>query len=223
MGLNGMGKTTLMKALIGLLSPCAGHGHARRARASRGASRSSASRAAWRTCRRGAWSFPTLTVEENIQTGLPAGEREIPAQLYALLPGPEGDAPPPRRATSRAGSSSSSPSRARWRAGRACSSSTSRPRASSRRSSRSSRCSSRPSATRSGLTIVVSEQVLSFALSVADRDPRDERAARSCTRARGARSTRNRSAELAFDLSRHAREHARFRTNDEIDGYAHQR
>ena len=72
-------------------------------------------------------------------------------------------------ATSPAASSSSSRSRARWRAIRRSCCSTSRPRASSLRSSRRSRGCSRRSATLRNLCIVVCEQVLSFVLEIADR------------------------------------------------------
>ena len=30
--------------------------------------------------------FPTLTVEENLETGLPPGERRIPEELYRFFP-----------------------------------------------------------------------------------------------------------------------------------------
>jgi len=85
MGLNGMGKTTLMKALIGLLSVSSGSivvdGQDLTtappfARVSSGLA----------YVPQGRLLFSTLTVEENIQTGLPASEKTIPTELYDLFP-----------------------------------------------------------------------------------------------------------------------------------------
>src|SRR5262249_5150275 len=77
MGLNGMGKTTLMKAMMGLLPARAGRvrlgggeitGAAPFRRVGLGLS----------YVPQGRMVFPTLTVEENIETGLPRRERRIP-------------------------------------------------------------------------------------------------------------------------------------------------
>ncbi|MBM7335173.1 MAG: urea ABC transporter ATP-binding subunit UrtE [Alcanivorax sp.] len=85
-GRNGMGKTTLMKSLIGMtptragrvtlndtdLTPLKSH---QRVRAGLG------------FVPQGRMIFPTLTVRENIETGLAAvGEKKVPADLYELFP-----------------------------------------------------------------------------------------------------------------------------------------
>jgi len=85
MGLNGMGKTTLMKALIGLLSPRAGTvsldgtditGAEPYQRVARGLA----------YVPQGRMVFATLTVEENIQTGLRPSERDVPPEIYGFFP-----------------------------------------------------------------------------------------------------------------------------------------
>jgi urea transport system ATP-binding protein len=85
MGLNGMGKTTLMKALIGLLSVRGGNIKV----TGRDVTKSKPFervRAGLAYVPQGRLLFPTLTVEENIQTGLPRSKREVPAQLYEFFP-----------------------------------------------------------------------------------------------------------------------------------------
>lgn len=85
MGLNGMGKTTLMKALIGLLRVRDGSVHVggREITKVQPFERVGAGLA---YVPQGRLLFPALTVEENIQTGLPGGGREVPAQLYEFFP-----------------------------------------------------------------------------------------------------------------------------------------
>lgn len=85
MGLNGMGKTTLMKALIGLLSVRAGSIKVtgRDVTKTKPFERVGAGLA---YVPQGRLLFPTLTVEENIQTGLPRSKRDVPAQLYEFFP-----------------------------------------------------------------------------------------------------------------------------------------
>jgi urea transport system ATP-binding protein len=85
MGLNGMGKTTLMKALIGLLSVRRGGVSLAEKDLTRLPPYSRVG-SGLAYVPQGRLLFPTLTVEENIQTGLPPGEREIPGELYALFP-----------------------------------------------------------------------------------------------------------------------------------------
>ena len=85
MGLNGMGKTTLMKALIGLLAVRQGAVHVD------GRDVTSAAPFQRVGCGlayvpQGRLLFPTLTVEENIQTGLPPSETVVPDELYQLFP-----------------------------------------------------------------------------------------------------------------------------------------
>lgn len=85
MGRNGMGKTTLFKAMIGLLPAKGGairvHGEDVTARApyervSRGLA----------YVPQGRMVFPTLTVEENIKTGLRSSAAEVPGELYEFFP-----------------------------------------------------------------------------------------------------------------------------------------
>ena len=85
MGLNGMGKTTVMKAMIGLLPlrggklSLGGQDLTRAAPFERVAS-------GLAYVPQGRMVFPTLTVEENIQAGLPRSVRQVPAELYGFFP-----------------------------------------------------------------------------------------------------------------------------------------
>jgi len=85
MGLNGMGKTTLMKAMIGLLSPRSGT-------ISLGGKDVTKSTTYERVAAgfgyvpQGRMVFPTLTVEENIETGLRPGDKGVPEALYEFFP-----------------------------------------------------------------------------------------------------------------------------------------
>ena len=86
MGRNGMGKTTLMKGLIGLLPAGSGSiemngvdlaGMAPHRRVKHGIA----------YVPQGRQVFSTLSVEENIRTGLEAhGTRKIPAEIYEIFP-----------------------------------------------------------------------------------------------------------------------------------------
>src|SRR5882724_1503381 len=85
MGLNGMGKTTLMKAIIGLLSTRSGSirlgdrdltGAPPFERVGHGLA----------YVPQGRMVFPTLTVEENIRTGLRPAERDVPEDLFQFFP-----------------------------------------------------------------------------------------------------------------------------------------
>jgi len=85
MGRNGMGKTTLFKAMMGLLPAKAGtvkvNGEdvttrAPYERVSRGLA----------YVPQGRMVFPTLTVEENIKTGLPASAKRVPQELFEFFP-----------------------------------------------------------------------------------------------------------------------------------------
>lgn len=86
MGRNGMGKTTLMKSLMGIVPSRSGSIHVAEAPIE-----------ALETYRRvesgmayvpqGRMIFPAMTVKENIETGLTVtGEREVPARIYELFP-----------------------------------------------------------------------------------------------------------------------------------------
>lgn len=85
MGLNGMGKTTLMKALMGILPVRAGavrldgQDISRRQPYERVAS-------GLAYVPQGRMVFPTLTVEENICTGLRSRREQVPEELFDLFP-----------------------------------------------------------------------------------------------------------------------------------------
>ena len=86
MGRNGMGKTTLMKALMGIARSTAGAirldgadivGLKSHERVAKGIG----------YVPQGRMIFPTMSVEENIQTGLTVtGEKDVPGDIYELFP-----------------------------------------------------------------------------------------------------------------------------------------
>lgn len=86
MGRNGMGKTTLFKSLMGILPSKATkatvdgvdlQGSATHDRVMKGLA----------YVPQGRWIFPNMTVQENIETGLEkSSTREIPDDIYALFP-----------------------------------------------------------------------------------------------------------------------------------------
>ncbi len=86
MGRNGMGKTTLFKSLMGVLPTKSGSVFVNGQEVSREESfRRVAKGIAY--VPQGRMIFPTLTVEENIQTGLEHSKtRRIPDEIYALFP-----------------------------------------------------------------------------------------------------------------------------------------
>ena len=86
MGRNGVGKTTLMKSIVGLLSP-------KRGRITLGAEEITQLPPYLRARRgigyvpQGREILPSLTVEENLLIGLEAsGDKKIPAEIYGLFP-----------------------------------------------------------------------------------------------------------------------------------------
>jgi urea transport system ATP-binding protein len=85
MGLNGMGKTTLMKALMGLLPTrtgtvtLGGQDISHKLPYERVA-------AGLAYVPQGRMVFPTLTVEENICTGLRDDKEKVPEELYTIFP-----------------------------------------------------------------------------------------------------------------------------------------
>ena len=86
MGRNGMGKTTLFKSLMGILPAKAGH----IAVAGQDVTHDESFRRVAKGIAyvpQGRMIFPTLTVEENIQTGLEnAKDKTIPPEIFALFP-----------------------------------------------------------------------------------------------------------------------------------------
>jgi len=86
LGRNGMGKTTLFKALMGILPVRSGRIEVAGQDVSHDESfRRVAKGIAY--VPQGRMIFPTLTVEENIQTGLEnAREKVVPDEIYALFP-----------------------------------------------------------------------------------------------------------------------------------------
>ncbi|MDZ4104294.1 MAG: urea ABC transporter ATP-binding subunit UrtE [Hydrogenophaga sp.] len=86
MGRNGMGKTTLFKSLMGILPAKAGHISV----AGQDVTQEESFRRVAKGIAyvpQGRMIFPTLTVEENIQTGLEnSKDKTIPPEIYALFP-----------------------------------------------------------------------------------------------------------------------------------------
>jgi len=86
MGRNGMGKTTLFKALMGVLPLKAGHVQVDGTDVSKDESYLRVAKGIGYVPQ-GRMIFPTLTVEENIRTGLENGkDRTVPEDIYALFP-----------------------------------------------------------------------------------------------------------------------------------------
>ncbi|WP_295538652.1 urea ABC transporter ATP-binding subunit UrtE [uncultured Thiohalocapsa sp.] len=86
MGRNGMGKSTLMKAVMGVI-PSSG-GSVRIDGTELGGLKSHQRVAAGLAfVPQGRWIFSALTVEENIQTGLAvSGRKQVPDEIYELFP-----------------------------------------------------------------------------------------------------------------------------------------
>ncbi|MFZ3125545.1 MAG: urea ABC transporter ATP-binding subunit UrtE [Acidovorax sp.] len=86
MGRNGMGKTTLFKSLMGVLPLQSGRIEVAGKDVSHDASYQRVAKGI-AYVPQGRMIFPTLTVEENIQTGLEnAKVKRIPDEIYALFP-----------------------------------------------------------------------------------------------------------------------------------------
>lgn len=86
MGRNGMGKTTLFKSLMGVLPLKSGSINVAGNDVSRDESYQRVAKGI-AYVPQGRMIFPTLTVEENIQTGLEnARHKRIPDEIYALFP-----------------------------------------------------------------------------------------------------------------------------------------
>ena len=88
MGRNGMGKTTLLKCIMGLL-PLASGGMSFEGRDLRATSAEARARLGIGYVPQGREIFSQLTVEENLRVGLAArkdGARTVPEQVYELFP-----------------------------------------------------------------------------------------------------------------------------------------
>jgi urea transport system ATP-binding protein len=85
MGLNGMGKSTLMKALIGLL-PARTGSIALGDKALQNLKPYERVQAGLAYVPQGRMVFAALTVEENIQTGLRSDREAVPEELYGFFP-----------------------------------------------------------------------------------------------------------------------------------------
>jgi len=167
MGLNGMGKTTVMKAIMGILPTRAGSvrlaevelsGKAPYERVAQGLA----------YVPQGRMVFPSLTVEENIETGLRSDREQVPEELYELFPMLREMRA--RRAGNLSGGQQQQLAIARALASRPKVLLLDEPTEGIQPSIiKELAVVLKQIRDRKGLTIVVSEQVLSFALSVADR------------------------------------------------------
>jgi urea transport system ATP-binding protein len=151
MGRNGMGKTTLFKALMGVLPVKSGSIELVGREISKDESfRRVAKGIAY--VPQGRMIFPTLTVEENIQTGLEnTRDRHIPDEIYALFP-------VLHDMKARKGGNLSGGQQQQLAIARALATN---PKVLAKALNEIRKLR--------GITIVVSEQVLSFAMDVADR------------------------------------------------------
>ncbi|MGB5832651.1 MAG: urea ABC transporter ATP-binding subunit UrtE [Thiohalocapsa sp.] len=86
MGRNGMGKSTLMQAMMGVIPSTSGSVVIEDSDLSRLKSHQRVA-AGLAYVPQGRWIFSALTVEENIETGLAvSGRRQVPADIYELFP-----------------------------------------------------------------------------------------------------------------------------------------
>jgi urea transport system ATP-binding protein len=167
MGLNGMGKTSLMKALIGLLPTRAGSIHLS-GRDLTGTPPHERVHQGLAYVPQGRMVFPTLSVEENIQTGLGRSERRVPEHIYRFFPILKEMRR--RRAGNLSGGQQQQLAIARALASRPRVLLLDEPTEGIQPSIiKDLALQLKEIRDQEGLTIVVSEQVLSFALAVADR------------------------------------------------------
>ena len=166
-GRNGMGKSTLMKSLMGVMPARSGKIMVDGADV---AGLPSYQRVAHGLAYvpQGRQIFGTMTVRENIETGSWSPARARSRSRSSTCSPSWPSSPAAAAAISPAVSSSNWRLRARWRVIRRCCCSTNRPKASSRRSSRTWRGSFGKSEHQKHMHVVC-EQVLSFVLDVADR------------------------------------------------------
>ena len=86
MGRNGMGKSTLMKSMMGVIPSKSGHLRIDDKDISQLKSHQRVA-AGLAYVPQGRWIFSALTVQENIETGLAAsGRRQVPDDIYDLFP-----------------------------------------------------------------------------------------------------------------------------------------
>ena len=85
MGRNGMGKSTLFKALIGIL-PSRSGSITLNGKSLTGSEPFERVAQGLAYVPQGRMIFPTLTVEENIKAGLPIGTANVPAEIYQFFP-----------------------------------------------------------------------------------------------------------------------------------------
>jgi urea transport system ATP-binding protein len=167
MGLNGMGKTTLMKALIGLLPARSGSIHLGDKDVTKAQPFERVS-AGFGYVPQGRMVFPTLTVKENVETGLRSGARDVPSELYEFFP--VLSEMKDRRAGNLSGGQQQQLVIARALASRPKVLLLDEPTEGIQPSIiKELAVQLKKIRDQKGLTIVVSEQVLSFALAVADR------------------------------------------------------
>ena len=123
MGRNGMGKTTLLKCIMGLLPATSGDDDVRRDRSAARCRPRARARLGIGYVPQGREIFSQLTVEENLRVGLGVrknGARTIPDADLRSVSGAEADAATGAAAICPAASSSSSRSAARWCSSRSC-------------------------------------------------------------------------------------------------------
>jgi urea transport system ATP-binding protein len=167
MGLNGMGKTTLMKAMIGLLPARAGHIRLGDMEITKAEPYQRVG-LGLSYVPQGRMVFPTLSVEENIESGLPKKERRIPDEIYKFFPVLREMRK--RRAGNLSGGQQQQLAIARALASRPRVLLLDEPTEGIQPSIiKELAVQLKRIRDEKGLTIVVSEQVLSFALAVADR------------------------------------------------------
>ena len=169
MGRNGVGKTTLLKVIMGLLPAASGSDQASATPSSpaRPPERARARRHRLRAA--GARDLPvSSTVEENLRIGLAARERaggEIPERVFDAVPGAEEDAAPARRRSlGRPAAAAGHRARAGARPEAADPRRADRGHPAQHRRTRSATSSSRLQ--RGGLTVLLVEQKLPFARRV---------------------------------------------------------
>ena len=124
MGRNGMGKTTLLKCIMGLLPATSGtHRCSRAANLRQAGGRGARAGSASATCRRAARSFRSSPSKRTSRWGSASartGVKKVPDLIFELFPVLKQMLQPARRRSLRADSNSSSRSDGRWCSSRRC-------------------------------------------------------------------------------------------------------